>query len=158
VLTRSEPERKIQPLVSSHFSVVLSAAYKKVGARLASIFPDVPHEPKLVIAIDEAHPLSPTIPIRDGYRPADIFCRAVSDYTYAENYGVWVVFASTTSKVADFSPPNQKYNSARVAVDGEQLFPPYTQLGWDQSALGLGEVGVEDVSRLDHILGYGRPL
>ena len=45
--------------------------------------------------------------------------------------------------------------SARVAVDGKWLFPPYTQLGWHQSVLRLGEIGMEAVSRLVPILGYG---
>ncbi|KAI9566680.1 hypothetical protein HD554DRAFT_2040055 [Boletus coccyginus] len=43
-------------------------------------------------------------------------------------------------------------NSDRVAVSGQKLFPPYTQLGWDQSALGLGEIDIEDVSRVHHIV------
>ena len=50
-------------------------------------------------------------------------------------------------------------NSDRVAaVRGEKLFPPYTQLGWDQSAWRLRDIDVEDVSKIDHIAGYGRPL
>ena len=49
-------------------------------------------------------------------------------------------------------------NSDRVAVKGQKLFPPYTQLGWDQSALGLGDIDIEDVSQVHHIVGYGRPL
>lgn len=49
-------------------------------------------------------------------------------------------------------------NSDRIAIQGEKLFPPYTQLGWDQTASALGDVDVEGVSRVEHIVGYGRPL
>ena len=49
-------------------------------------------------------------------------------------------------------------NSHRVAIRGEELFPPYTQLGWDQSAPPLGSVDVENVSQAENIVGFGRPL
>lgn len=111
-------------------------------------------------------PVSPSLAVVIGEaRQSFFFCTAASNYTYAG-----VVYASTTSKVADFSPPNRNVsmtlsrrgcqssatsdNSARVAVDGEEPFLSHTQLGWDQSA----DIGVGDVSRLDHVMGYGRPL
>ncbi|KAI9462598.1 hypothetical protein HD554DRAFT_2330393 [Boletus coccyginus] len=135
----------------------LITAYEKMTSSLEKIFADDSDRPKLVVAVDEAHPLTPLL-TQGTYRPADVFCRVVNVYSHHQNHAVWVVFASTTSKVADFSPPNQKHNSDRVAVSGQKLFPPYTQLGWDQSALGLGEIDIEDVSRVHHIVGYGRPL
>jgi hypothetical protein len=142
---------------------------------LEKIFADDSDKPKLVVALDEAHPLTTVRGGQGEYRPADVFCRVVNGYSHHENHAVWVVFASTTSKVADFSPPNQKRrwylstllitrlirlpdNSDRVAIRGEKLFPPYTQLGWDQSAPGLGDIDIEDVSQIYHIAGYGRPL
>ncbi|KAG9310693.1 hypothetical protein JVU11DRAFT_9287 [Chiua virens] len=141
------------------FVTHLLFAYNKLVSTLDRVFPDRgSNQPKLVIAIDEAHPLTPPRYTR-GRRPADILCRIVNQYSHVENgRPLWVVFASTTSKVADFSPPNKKYNSDRVANHGEKLFPPYTQLGWDQSASALGRVGNENVSQLLHIAGYGRPL
>jgi hypothetical protein len=147
----------------------------KMANRLEGIFPDHSNKPKLVIALDEAHPLTPMHQVQGVYRPADIFCRVVNEYSHHREHAVWVVFASMTSKVADFSPPNHKRvssfsialisplsclsdNSDRVAIRGEKLFPPYTQLGWDQSAVKLGGIDIEDVSQLHHIAGYGRPL
>ena len=144
---------------------------------LKGIFPDHSNKPKLVIAIDEAHPLTPMHQVQGAYHPADIFCRVVNKYSHhdSQEHAVWVVFTSTTSKVADFSPPNHKHlslfsiamisqliylsdNSDRVAIWGEKLFPPYTQLGWDQSAVELRAIDIENVSQLHHIAGYGRPL
>jgi len=69
-----------------------------------------------------------------------------------------VVFASTTSKVAHFASPQALFNSARVSVGGELIFPPFCQLGWDQYAPALGRVPPAEVARLKHILRYGRPL
>ncbi|KAG1777972.1 hypothetical protein EV702DRAFT_1196772 [Suillus placidus] len=92
------------------------------------------NEPKLVIAFDEAHPLSKL------------------------SSQVWVVFASTTSQVADFSAPQVIHNSQRVPVAGEILYPPYTDLGWDQLAIPLGDISANDVAKFHHIVGFGRPL
>lgn len=83
----------------------LCTAYSKMATSLEKIFADNSDAPKLVIAVDEAHSLTPT---HGKYRPADVFCRAVNEFSHDENHAVWVVFASTTSKVADFSPPKQK--------------------------------------------------
>ncbi|KAF8548189.1 hypothetical protein OG21DRAFT_1526653 [Imleria badia] len=152
-LTLSEPS--VHRGVPPDFTARLFTAYKKMAESLEKIFADNSNRPKLVIAVDEAHPLTP---VQGTYRPADVFCRVVNEYSHHENHAVWVVFASTTSKVADFSPPNQKHNSDRIAILGEKLFQPYTQLGWDQSASALGDIDIEDVSQLDHIVGYGRPL
>jgi hypothetical protein len=55
-------------------------------------------DPKLVIAFDEAHPLSNMS--RRGFRPSHTIGR-----TKNSDASVWVVFAFTTSQVADFSAP-----------------------------------------------------
>ena len=48
--------------------------------------------------------------------------------------------------------------SARVSVEGRLLFPPFTQLGWDQNAPALKKVQPEEVAKAEHIIQYGRPL
>ncbi|KAI9566688.1 hypothetical protein HD554DRAFT_2174105 [Boletus coccyginus] len=116
---------------NSDFAARLITAYEKMGSSMEKIFADDSDQPKLVIAVDEAHLLTP--------------------YSRYRDHSVWVVFASTTSKVASAI-------SDCAAIGGQKHFLPYTQLGWDQSALGLGHIDVEDVSRVRHIVGYGRPL
>lgn len=59
------------------------------------------HGPKLVIAIDEASELAK---IRDHFQPSHILCRVISSFTTGSESN-WVLFVSTTSKVADFSAP-----------------------------------------------------
>ncbi|KAI9568063.1 hypothetical protein HD554DRAFT_2172787 [Boletus coccyginus] len=130
----------------------LFTAYEKMSASLEKIFADDSDRPKLVIAVDEAYLLIPVL-TQGTYRPMDVFCRAVNGYSHHQKHAVWVVFASMTSKA-----PDQKHNSDYVAICGQKLFPPYTQLGWDQSAPRLGDIDTKDVSKARHIVGYGRPL
>jgi len=67
-----------------------------------------PHGPFLVIAVDEAHELTLT-QSPGNWRPSIIFCRAIADYSApTRSARCWVVFASTTSKVADFATPQPK--------------------------------------------------
>ena len=49
-------------------------------------------------------------------------------------------------------------NSARVATLGESLFPPYTELGWDQMATPSNEIPADENAKLKYIRGFGRPL
>ena len=61
--------------------------------------------PFLVIALDEAHTLTPTQ--TNFWRPSNVFCRAIASFS-RKSLGCWVVFASTTLKVADFAAPLTK--------------------------------------------------
>ena len=64
-----------------------------------------PHGPFVVIAIDEAHELTDA----GDWRPSVVFCRAIADYSaMCRKCKCWVVFASTTPKVADFASPQAK--------------------------------------------------
>ncbi|KAG1809295.1 uncharacterized protein BJ212DRAFT_602435 [Suillus subaureus] len=117
---------------------------------------DSDNEPKLVIAFDEAHPLSKMS--SKGFRPSHILGRVINSYSRNNDAPVWVVFASTTSQVAHFSAPQEIHDSQRVAVAGQLLYPPYTDLGWDQLAIPLRRISANDVAKFHHIVGFGRPL
>ncbi|KAG1831604.1 hypothetical protein EV424DRAFT_160503 [Suillus variegatus] len=114
------------------------------------------NDPKLVIAFDEAHPLSNMS--TKGFRPSHIIGRTINCYSKKSDASVWVVFASTTSQVADFSAPQSVHDSLRVAVAGQLLYPPYTHLGWDQNADAVSGTSANNVASFDHIVGFGRPL
>ncbi|KAG2141144.1 uncharacterized protein EDB93DRAFT_639299 [Suillus bovinus] len=114
------------------------------------------NDPKLVIAFDEAHPLSNMS--RKGFRPLHIIGRMINCYSNRTIAPVWVVFASTTSQVVDFSAPQSIHDSLRVAVGGQLTYPPYTHLGWDQNADPLFGTSANNVASFDHIVGFGRPL
>ncbi|KAF8552450.1 hypothetical protein OG21DRAFT_1511473 [Imleria badia] len=116
------------------------------------------NEPSVVIALDEAHVLHDNS--TEGFSRADVLLRTIKEYSKANNEAIWVVFASTTSKVAHFAafPQAQFSSSSRVAIQGQLRFPPFTQLGWDQNAPVLGKVQPGEVAKAGHILQYGRPL
>ena len=61
------------------------------------------NDPKLVIGIDDAHYLSQKNTML--FRPSSVLCRVINAYSRSGNGSIWVAFASTTSKVADFSAP-----------------------------------------------------
>ncbi|KAG1776127.1 hypothetical protein EV702DRAFT_1231141 [Suillus placidus] len=111
---------------------------------------------KLVIAFDEAHPLS--IMSIKGFHPSHILGRTINCYSQDNDASVWVVFASTTSQVADFSAPQVIHDSLRVAVAGQLVYRPYTHLGWDHNADPLSVISANNVARFDHIVGFGCPL
>ncbi|KAH0826912.1 hypothetical protein J3R83DRAFT_4505 [Lanmaoa asiatica] len=131
--------------------------YTSMTDLFSSAFPDGGDDkPKLVIALDEAHPLQEL----KEFRCATVLLRVINAYSaYSPlSYAVWVVFASTTSKVAHTASPQSLFNSARVSILGELLFPPFSEMGWDHYAPPLGTVPSSEVAKAKHILRYGRPL
>ncbi|KAF9239620.1 hypothetical protein BU15DRAFT_74474 [Melanogaster broomeanus] len=110
--------------------------------------------PKLVIAMDEGHTLDEV----KNFHAATILCQTISAYSQDVKASIWVVFGSTKSKVAHFAPPQANFDSARVSVKSRLVFPPFSQLGWDQLACRLKDIPATDVAKLSHIIGFGRPL
>ncbi|KIK19402.1 hypothetical protein PISMIDRAFT_107593 [Pisolithus microcarpus 441] len=110
------------------------------------------HKPKLVIALDEAHSLSMVTPYK--YHPLTILCRAISLYSggaaRVRHDAVWVIFSSTTSKVANFAAL-----WPYLFMDGQLIFPPYSQLRWDQMADPLNGITATDMAQAGHIIGFG---
>ena len=49
-------------------------------------------------------------------------------------------------------------DSLRVTAAGMLLFPPYTDLGWDQNADAMSQISASEVASFRHIAGFGRPL
>ena len=62
------------------------------------------NEPRVVIAIDEAHVLHETDDSQPFTRAA-VLLRTISEYSQSSRIPIWVVFGSTTSKVAHFAAP-----------------------------------------------------
>ena len=85
----------------------MTRAYFQMISAVPQIFTNGTNvdRPKIIITIDEAHPLSEMQEI--GFQPAYLLCRAISLYSrYTDlTASIWVVFASTTLKVADFAAP-----------------------------------------------------
>ncbi|KAG2138999.1 hypothetical protein DEU56DRAFT_330798 [Suillus clintonianus] len=148
-----ETAEKLERMSLTGASFVI-AAYTEM-LKMPHVFPQG-DAPKLVIALDEAHPLSKMS--SKGFLPFHILGRTINAYCHKNDASVWVVFASTTSQVADFSTPQVIHDSSRVAITGHLLFQPYTYLGWDQNADSLSGISANDVAKFDHIVGFGRPV
>ena len=80
--------------------------------------------PKVVIALDEAQCLT-TIQntlSEDGkaeWRPSHMFCRVIASFSNMRSTAaIWLLFASTNSKIGDFSPPSKlrTYDSHGFAI------------------------------------------
>ena len=69
----------INCLPELELSQLLHGSFLRTVDSLERIFPKPWTGPKLVLAIDEAHPLS--APQLD-YRPADVLCRVVKEYSH----------------------------------------------------------------------------
>ena len=82
-------------------------AYEKMVNTLPMLFKG-DNRPKLVIAIDEAQTLF--LNEGQGYQLPTVLCKVISTYSGSSlmSHAVWVVFVSTTSKVANFAMASQK--------------------------------------------------
>ncbi|OBZ74768.1 hypothetical protein A0H81_05691 [Grifola frondosa] len=143
------------------FETVLRHSYRSLLDSFPQLFDEYSDGPKLVIAIDEAHCLSEVVD--NTWRPSHILCQTINTYSCVKSRteSVWVVFASTNSKIADYSAPATIHDSLRIAIGGALLFTPYTLLGWDQGAPPFSEVLLTDNtsnSSFEHLVGFGRPL
>jgi len=81
----------------------LQDAYKKLCMRLGS------EKSMLVLALDEIQQITESQSARErGYSPSRMLGRAIADFTQSKKPGpaVWVLFASTDSRVTDFTPPD----------------------------------------------------
>ncbi|KAF9234793.1 hypothetical protein BU15DRAFT_65422 [Melanogaster broomeanus] len=146
-----------QPPPRSSGPEEMKEAYKEMIDAFPKLFNrkhDEDNTPKLVIAMDEGHPLHEV----KNFRPSTILCRTISAYSQSVKASVWVVFGSTNSTVARFASPQPDFGSARVSVKELLVFPPFSQLGWDQFACRLKDIRATDVAKLSHIIAFGRPL
>ncbi|KAG9074352.1 hypothetical protein FRC06_010744, partial [Ceratobasidium sp. 370] len=135
--------------------VALTKAYRNLIS-MTSVFDSWRNGPQLVIAIDEAHLLRQ---LQETYLPSHILCRTISVFSKSQSaVSNWVIFASTASKVADFSAPAHIHASLRIHHGGPLLFPPYSLLDWDQRAPALSRIDLENVAQFGHIAKLGRPL
>ncbi|QRV97706.1 U3 small nucleolar RNA-associated protein 14 [Ceratobasidium sp. AG-Ba] len=113
----------------------LRDAYRRMLDSARTIFIKGEHAPQLVLAFDEADPLYKQ---RDCFLPSHIMPRAISEVSHAERTSpVWVVFASTASKVVEFGA---SVPLRRIYMTGTLTFPPYINFGWDQNAPSLEQL------------------
>lgn len=91
---------------------IMRSSYSRLVKNHNDIFDNANHEPRLVIVLDEAACLRKLEDSLGGsYVPSDVLCRVISSYSNAFLKPIWVVFASTESRIADFAAPNSRCKS-----------------------------------------------
>ena len=116
--------------------------------------------PVVILAYDEAHILSD-----EKYNvlsnPWTIFSEFRRTHRSLNKYPIFSVFLSTSGKIQDLTPPPQYDKSKRLEDRELQLLPPFTELGFDQMiqpTILEGSVTIDDVSTLEYMAMFGRPL
>ncbi|KAG9313113.1 hypothetical protein JVU11DRAFT_6563 [Chiua virens] len=142
----------LREMSSSSPTKIMEEYYEKMVAGRISAGQN---QPRLVIALDEAHVLHETR-ISDSVLET-LLLQAIKEYSKLM-HPVWVVFASTMSRAVHYPSPQTLFPSHRVAIEGQLRFPPFIQLGWDQHAPSLKDALQDDVATGEHIIKYGRPL
>ena len=136
----------------------LFSAASSLASFLASRQTHGHQEPILILAFDEAHVLNEEITVGSvspliGLRKALRIIRTQPIFT---------VFLSTTGKIRDFTPPPSEDPSGRLSGGDLKLFPPFTELGFDQfaRAQGIAKKGadIEEMARPEAMAMFGRPL
>lgn len=102
----------------------METAFTSLCTSHATFIQPAPYRPSIVIAFDEAHNLAKLTADRPFSR-AHMLCRAINAFTKPKQ-SVWVVFASTNSRIADYSPPNILRTSTllcwNILCDGGTMF------------------------------------
>jgi hypothetical protein len=115
-------------------------------------------EPIVVIAVDEAHPLTARHLVDDTeWSPFNEWRHAVRGF---HDQPLFVIFLATTGEITRFVSMTEDM-SARIISGDLVLIPPFTDLGFDHLAK---KVSVGDTSDLEvfagdeHMVSLGRPL
>jgi len=116
--------------------------------------------PMVIIAFDEAHVLTDT-----KHNPLDgtwsKFSELRRGIRVLNPYPFFSLFLSTTGKIQDFTPPPHKDGSKRLERRALVLLPPFTELGFDQmvqSRISDGSATIDEVSTVEYMAMFGRPL
>jgi hypothetical protein len=118
----------------------------------------------LLIAVDEAHSLAfPKTPKDQDPLPT-AFSELRRALRQMRDFPVFALFLSTTGNIHDFTPPPKRDSSERLVDEILRLYPPFTELGFDQMLkadnleISSDTLDIEDVSRIGFMARLGRPL
>jgi hypothetical protein len=115
---------------------------------------------KLILYFDEAHVLSAkTVPHDpDGKDMYDVLC---SCFNLFLSLPVFVIFLSTVSNIYKLAPSGSLAKSARARANTDALQAPVTETPFDCSPkfpIKPGKFGLEEVSRVEFMAQFGRPM
>jgi hypothetical protein len=129
----------------------------------------------LVISLDDVQRLTEA---KLKYLPLHILAQVIKLFSTTEvnNLSIWVIFASTNSKIIHFGTPPAHMRKPRLILSfwthltdltdvsqqivphDEWLFPPFNLLQWDVFAKPREELDIFSVGSYDDVIQFGRPL
>jgi hypothetical protein len=127
----------------------------------------------LVIALDEFQTIAEE---KKTFTQSHIFCKVIKFLqTDANNLSTWVIFASTNSRIDDFSASSYMRtlriiilygtglidmidDSELITTDDELLFEPFHLLQLDVFVGDMDRLEVKHVGSYEDTISFGRPL
>ena len=114
---------------------------------------------KLIIYFDEAHPLTKVVPTKDDEKTLyDFLCSCLNHFLA---FPIFCIFLSTNSSLAHFASPPALARSARIRGGKAVTHAPITETPFDCSGdlmVKPGELTIKDVSTIQFMAQFGRPL
>ena len=114
---------------------------------------------KLIIYFDEAHPLTKVVPKDDNEKTLyDFLCSCLNQFLDSP---IFCIFLSTNSSLDQFASPQALAKSARIRSGKAETHAPITETPFDccdDLMVKQGEFKIEDISRVEFMAKFGRPL
>jgi hypothetical protein len=120
--------------------------------------------PMILLAFDEAHGLNFPKTEKGELPQPTVFSEMRRALRQMIGFPVFALFLSTTGNIHDFTPPPKDDPSRRLHDLNLRLYPPFTELGFDQMVkadnlnIDSGNFTIDDVSRVGFMARFGRPL
>jgi hypothetical protein len=115
---------------------------------------------KLMLYFDEAHVFAnrkvPEDP--EGKDTYDVLC---SCFNFFLSSPIFVIYLSTSSNISQLAPSGSLARSARARDNADALQAPVTEIPFDCSPIFPivpGELGLEDVCKVEFMAQFGRPM
>jgi hypothetical protein len=115
---------------------------------------------KLMLYFDESHVLTAKPVPRDPDQK-DMYDVLCSCFNFFLSLPVFVIFLSTTSNINELAPSGSLAKSARARANADALQAPVTETPFDWSPefpIKPGKFGLGDVSRVEFMAQFGRPM
>ena len=118
--------------------------------------------PLFLLSFDESHTLTVAVEdITDEDKPKPTYFMCLQQAIWALiRHSIFSFFLSTTSEVFQFTFSPPKNPSSHSQEGCLHLFPPYSDVSFDQLALKVYKnmLKIKDMAKVEFIVKFGRPL
>jgi hypothetical protein len=155
----AELERTIRRIDADPESPTAETRMKTPSAAKGPKIPVFENEPLVILEFDEAHTMAawPKDPEADWSN----FSELRRTLRSLKSLSLFSLFLSNTGKINQFVPSPRMDRSTRIMRRLLLLFPPFTDLGFDQLAKKValdGRLKIDDITSDNFIAHFGRPM